>query len=190
MLALLREIASAMAVDFDLAGAHPEFRRIVPGILAPLSRRYPGARLTAVRLYDPEPDDTSMGATYEDGTVKLNKYWFGRDPRYLSAAGRRHAVVEVGDAPMGWHGPMLWEPEQVLTHEFFHCVWNGLPRDLVEEWARTRWLAATRQPYLAPSGYALSSPEEFFGELGALCELGLATADEVSDLRELTSGIR
>lgn len=179
-----------MTINFDLAGAHPGFRRVIPSILVPLHERYPGAKLRVVRLYDPEDGDTSMGATYDDGTIKLNKYWFDRDPAELSAAAKRHAVIEVGHAPMGWHGPMVWEPQQVLTHEFFHCVWNGLPCDLVEEWATARWREATRRPHLAPSGYALASPPEFFGEMGALCELGLALDAEVADLRELTNRLR
>lgn len=178
-------------IEFDLAGAHPEFRRVVPSVLLPLSRRYPGARLRRVRIYDPEPGDTSMGETREDGEIRLNKYWFSRDPAHLSSAARRRAVVEVGGTPMGWHGPMTWEPEQVLTHEFFHCVYNGLPRDLVEGWTAERWRRATRNPHLAPSGYALASGGiEYFAEIGALCELGFATEGEVRDLAEITRGVR
>jgi hypothetical protein len=179
-----------LPIDFDLAGAHPDFRRDIPAILLPLSRRYPGAKLSAVHLYDPEDGDTSMGATYEDGEIRLNKFWFGRDPRHLTDAARDHPFVRVGDAPMGWHGAMLCEPPQIIFHEFGHCVWNGLPRERVEGWATERWRAATRRPYLAPSGYALASPPEFFGEMFALCEMGLATGDEVSDLAELTRGVR
>lgn len=179
-----------MPVDFDLAGAHSEFQRVIPSILLPLYERYPGALLRRVCLYDPAEGDTSMGATYDDGTVKLNKYWFGRDPYYLSAAAKRHAVVDVEGSPMGWHGPMVCEPPQLLSHEFGHCAWNGLPREQVEEWTSERWRAATRRPHLAPSGYALASPDEFFSEIFALCELGLATNAEVSDLRELTRSIR
>lgn len=179
-----------MAVNFDLARAHPEFRRIIPAILLPLAEHYPGAKLNAVGLYEPKDGDTSMGATYFDGRIQLNLYWFGRAPSELSAAAGCHAVVNVGGVPIGWHGPMMWEPSQVLTHEFGHCIWNGLPQDRVEDWATPRWREATRRPHTAPSGYALASPPEFYAEMFALCELGLATADEVRDLRELTEELR
>lgn len=179
-----------MPIDFDLSDAHPGFRRVIPEILLPLSECYPGAKLTRVRLYQPERGDTSMGQTLDTGEMRLNAYWFARDPDELSAAARRYAVIEVDGSPMGWHGPMIAEPPQLLSHEFGHCAWFGLPEEVVRNWARERWRAATRRPHLAPSGYALRSPEEFFGEMFALCEMGLATDDEVADLGELTRGLR
>jgi hypothetical protein len=57
-----------MPIDFDLGEAHPAFRRAIPDILLPLAERYPGARVSSVCLYRPEKGDTSMGATYPDGT--------------------------------------------------------------------------------------------------------------------------
>jgi hypothetical protein len=177
-------------VEFDLSDADPEFQRDIPAILLPLTRRYPGAELRSVGLYDPRPGDTSMGATHPGGRIELNSYWFSRHPRHLRSAAEHHAVVDVGGVPMGWHGPMVWEPEQLLTHEFGHVAWQSLPQRTVRDWAGDRWSEATRVPHLAPSGYALTSPDEFFGEMFALVHLGYATEDEARDLRDLLEGLR
>jgi hypothetical protein len=177
-------------VEFDIAKAHPDFRREIPDILLPLTKCYPGARLQSVELYTPKPGDTSMGATYPGGRIRLNRYWFDRDPEHLRKAAMHHAVIEVGGVPMGWHGPMVWEPRQLLTHEFGHVVWQCLPQQVIEQWANDRWCAATREPYRSPGGYALTDPEEFFGEMFALVHLGFATADEAADLRGLTARLQ
>lgn len=177
-------------IDFDLGDAHPKFQRLIPEILLPLRDRYPGAKLSSVGVYQPRRGDTSMGATTSDGKITLNAYWFARDPAELSKAARRYAIIDATGFPMGWHGPMIAEPPQLLTHEFGHCVYFGLPEREIEEWSEERWRAATRRPELAPSGYALTSPPEFFGEMFALCELGLATSDEVAALDEATRRIR
>jgi hypothetical protein len=177
-------------VEFNIAGAHPDYQRDVPAILLPLTDLYPGVRLSSVSLYEPKPGDTSMGATYPDGEIRLNPYWFTREPTHLGKAALHHAIVEVGGVQMGWHGPMVWEPRQLLTHEFGHVVWQALPQREVEEWAGGRWSAATREPYLAPGGYALTSRDEFFGEMFALVHLGFGTDAEVDDLDDLIGRLR
>lgn len=126
-----------------------------------------------------------MGATYPDGNIKLNSYWFSRDSSYLKSAAEHNAVIEIDGIPIGWHGPMVWEPQQLLTHEFGHIVWYSLPEDEVAKWAKDRWTKATKKPYTAPSGYALDNAVEFFGEMFALVHLGFATDDEVLDLHDL-----
>jgi hypothetical protein len=178
-------------VDFDLSGAHPDYRRDVPEILLPLASRYPGARLRSVSLYVPKPGDTSMAATYPGGDVRLNSHWFARDPAHLAVAALHLSVVDVGGFQVGWHGPMVREPEHLLTHEFGHVVWQSLPQRVVEEWAGDRWRASTRDPQRSPGGYALAhDPPEFFGEMFALVDLGFATDDEVSDMMDLIGGLR
>jgi hypothetical protein len=177
-------------VEFDLDDAHPGYRRDIPAILAPLVERYPGIKLRSVSLYRPEPGDTSMGQTTADGRIELNPFWFTKPPAELNSASRHHYVVEVDGAQIGWHGPMIWEPRQLLYHEAGHAAWYGLPKQLIERWAGDRWRAATRQPLTAPSGYGLLNPAEFFGELFALVHLGLATDEEVEDMEELLEQLR
>lgn len=141
----------------------------MPSVLEPLAVRYPSARLRRVALYEPKRGDTSMGRTLDDGTVLLNAYWFARDPAALRKAAEKHPSVIVGGITIGWHAYMP-EPPQLLTHEFFHAVRNGAP--VVMDWANDAWSACTRYPELAPSGYSLSDPEEFWAEAMALRELG------------------
>ena len=175
-------------IQFDLDRAHQDYQREIPKILAPLAERYPGAKLRSVSLYEQRFGDTSMGMTTDGGEIRLNPYWFARDPSHLRNASEHHAIIEIGGVQMGWHGPMLWEPRQVLTHEFGHVVALSLPRHLYRNWAGDRWLEATRNPYLAPSGYALAGNppiDEFFGEMFALVHMGYATEDEEADLMDL-----
>jgi hypothetical protein len=180
-------VRSTELVEFDLSAAHPDYQRSIPAILLPLTELYPGAKLRSVVLFDPVPGDTSMGGV-RDGVIRLNAYWFARDPQILQGAALNRHVVEVGGIQMGWHGPMTDEPAQVLTHEFGHVAWDGLPRSEVEEWTRERFRAATRDPYLSPSGYAMvGNPPllEFWAEMFALVHMGLATGDEASDMRDI-----
>lgn len=177
-------------IEYDLAGAHPAYRREIPEILEPLAEAYPGAGFRSVGLYEPKPGDTSMGATHPGGRIELNPHWFARDPVHLKSAAQHYPVIDVGGIQIGWHGPMVWEPLQVLTHEFGHVVRMALPKRLGDEWAGDRWRQATREPWRAPSGYALVNDEEFFGEMFALVHLGFATDDEARDMAELTERLR
>lgn len=171
-------------VEFNLSNAHPDFQRDVPAILAPLIKRYPGAKLLSVSLYGPIAEDTSMAGTYPGAEIRLNAYWFGRSPVAIQRASKPNEI-EVGGVTKGWHGPMVAQPEHLLNHEFGHVVGLSLPQHEVEEWMLDRWQRATRDPSNAPSGYALTSPDEFFGEMFALVHLGFATDDEASDLHNL-----
>lgn len=176
--------------EFDLANAHPALQRDVPEILGALAGIYPGANLASVSVYLPKRGDTSIATTLPGGHIKLSHYWFGQDPSYLMAAAERHPIIEVDGIEIGWHGPMRWEPLQVLTHEFGHVVGFSLPQREVDEWSTERWDYATHHPDTAPSGYSLQDPDEFFGEMFALVHLGYATDEEVRDLHELISRLR
>lgn len=177
-------------VDIDLSGAHSAYLRDVPEILESLIDTYPGAELRSVRLYQPRPGDTSMATTLSGGHIRLNAYWFARDPSFLEAAAGYHPIITVDGVNIGWHGPMRWEPLQVLTHEFGHAVGFSLPQSRYRDWVGDRWRAATRNPGLAPSGYSLDSEDEFFGEDFALVHLGYATEEETADLMDLIGGLR
>jgi hypothetical protein len=180
-------------VEFDLSEAHPDYKRDIPAILELLMGLYPAAELRSVKLYQPKSGDTSMGATYPGGEIRLNSYWFTSEPTQLSESALHHTIVDVGGVQMGWHGPMVWEPRQLLTHEFGHVIWQALPKRQVEEWAGDRWREATRNPRLAPSAYALAGnppAEEFFGEMFALVHLGFATDAQVADMDDLIGRLR
>ena len=171
-------------IDFRLSGAHPRYAREIEAEFLSLSEQYPMARLRSVSLYEPRGHDTSMGATLEGCRIVLNAYWFAGDPDRLDDAAKRDVVVEAAGTEIGWHGPMIREPRQVLHHEFGHCV-NQVAPKLIDPWARERWLAATREPITAPSGYALGSAPEWFAEMFALCSLGLATQEEHAEMSDL-----
>lgn len=174
-----------MEIEYVLAGSHPKFAPLIREAFDRLSAKYPVSNLKRVVLFCPEAGDESMGYASADGEVGLNLHWFGRDPLVLSEAAASRPIIDVGGVEMGWHGPMLSEPEQLFAHEFFHTVWYGMPQGRAERWATERWRLATRDVKLAPSGYSLANPSEFFAEFGALVELGFATPTESADLMEL-----
>lgn len=177
-----------MEIEYDLSDAHPDFVTQIPEIVGPLALRYPTAVLRRVGLYQLVPGDASMGRASPDGAVEFNPFWFGRDPRFLAEAAKDHPVVDVGGISMAWHGPMVDEPAHVVTHEFAHCVWYGLPPERASNWADARWLAATRDPSLAPTGYALANAVEYFAELFALVELGHGTQLDWTEVWDLVNG--
>ena len=155
-----------------------------------LAANFPGVKVTRVALYQPEERDESLGSAYEDGTILLNPFWFSRDPTHLELAAKHRPITVVGDIELGWHGPMVHEPQHVLVHEFGHLVWNSLPNGVAEKWSTSRWRAATRNTSLAPTGYALANPSEFFAEMFALCELGYGTPDQIDDMNELVEPLK
>lgn len=172
-------------VNFNLRGAHPLFAAEIEKTLHKLCTQYPFAPLHSVSLYEPRGHDTSMGATYPGGKILLNAYWFAGDPDRLNDASQRNYMVEANGVRLGWHGQMIKQPQQVLHHEFFHVVNQAAPK-LIDPWAEERWLAATRNPYLAPSGYSLGGePAEWFAEAGALYSLGLASEEDAEDMYNL-----
>ena len=176
-------------ISFQLQTAHPFYQRVIPATYKALCIRYPFAPLKQVSLYESEtPNDTSMGAAYPGGVIKLNAYWFSTSPDRLNDAAKRDPPVETGRGMIRWHGVMDNEPEQVLTHEFAHIVEQAAP-EMIGRWSKEKWLAATKNPMLAPSGYALSIPAEFFAESFALYALGLASARQAREMSNLLAWI-
>lgn len=159
-------------ISYDLAGAHPYYCIEVPVILDQLSVRYPDAPLQRVELFQRETD-TSL-ASNDSKTLRLNAYWFAADPEFLKQASR------LG---RGWHCCLGQEPRRVLTHEFGHSLMAARPA--LRQWAREAWREATAKPWLAPSGYAMISDEEYFPEAFAALELRALTAERARRMQEL-----
>jgi hypothetical protein len=113
-----------------------------------------------------------MANASPDGQIRLNSFWFADEPARLQRASDARHTIDAGGVSLGWHGPMTEEPRQVLTHEFFHCLYEAIPS--ARPWSERMWSRATREPSLAPSGYALSEPGEWFAEFGAMREMGFA----------------
>lgn len=169
-------------VDFQLDGAHPEHRAKIEGIIRGLCARYPWVPLKTVRLYEPDEGDRSLGNADEPGEIALNAFWFADDaPTKLEEAAHAGFIVPIGGQNIGWHGGgdsaagFMGESHHVLVHEFFHCATDVLPA--WREWTEPRFLAATRNPKLAPSGYALSGFAEFWAEACAGYVLGVMEPD-------------
>lgn len=157
-------------VKYYLKSAHPSFERACKDTYAALTKRYPFVPLTSVSLYEPRSNDTSMGATYPGGRIEFNSYWFAGNLDRLDAAAKRDVLVGVNGTKIAWHGEMVEEPIQVLTHEFFHCMSQALPKYI--DWAKRAWLESTLDSKLSPSGYAFANPDEFWAEAMAARELG------------------
>jgi len=159
-------------IYYSLAGAHPYYCIEVPSILDRLHVKYPDAPLQRVELYYRETD-TSL-ASNDGKTLRLNAYWFAADPDFLKDASR------LG---RGWHCCLGREPDRVLTHEFGHSLMES--RAGLRQWAKRRWEAATIKPWLAPSGYALVSADEYFPETFAALELKALAQSMQRELVEL-----
>ena len=169
-----------MAVKFLLDNAHPDYRSKVEGILTGLLSKYPFVDLKLVHVFTPDKDDKSMGNANVKGEIALNGFWFSRDLKFLEESALRDVFVDVGGRRIAWHGKLVVEPDHVLTHEFGHLLSDKIPK--WEEWTKPRWREATANPNLAPSGYSLSSDiDEFWAELFALIELGLASREQIRD---------
>jgi hypothetical protein len=172
-------------VEYRLDKAHPDYRRVIVQAYADLQMAYPFVKLTRVELIDPtSPTDTSMGAALPGGIIQLNAYWFAADPVTLNDAAKRDIEISAGDVKLLWHGLMVKEPDQVLSHEFGHLIEQSAPK-VVQDWASLRWKAATRTPDLAPSGYALANSTEYFAEAFALFDLGLSDPASAADMKTL-----
>lgn len=175
--------------SYELAGAHPYYRREIPLVLGALCARYPRAVLRRVVLYPRRPHDESMGNVNERGTVALNPRWFAADPGELRAAATSRTAMPLGDGRyLAYHGRMTEEPAHLLTHEFGHVIqdcapgWQELTAPLLAE-ARAR-------PDLAPAAYGLCSAVEYWAELFAATELGLASGPHVDAMRERLGELR
>ena len=169
-LAPLAVAAHRHMIQYDLKGADPEFERACRETYAALMDKYPFVPLKSVSLYEPRGDDTSMGVTYPDGRIEFNRYWFAGGMDRLDDAAKRDVLVDADGTPIAWHGDMVDEPVQVLTHEFFHCLALVLPE--YKDWAKRAHLEATLHPELSPSGYAFANADEFWAEAMASRELG------------------
>jgi hypothetical protein len=176
-------------VNFLLTGSHADYKEIIEGTYEKLCKKYPFVDLSKVELYRPEENDTSMANASAGGVIRLNKYWFRYHPDALNKAAKKDVFVPARDEVILWHGPMVEEPEQVLTHEFGHVV-EQANTGVVQEWAKKRWLEATKKPSLAPSGYGLTNPSEFFAEAFALYELGLADEKQQEEMYQLLLKLR
>jgi len=174
-------------VKFYLDNAHSEYQPKIESILRGLLSRYPFVKLKAVHIFEPNEDDKSLGNASTPGEIALNAFWFSRDPKLLGHAALKDVIVDVNGRRIAWHGALFIEPEHVLTHEFGHILSEKLPG--WEEWTTPRWRAATANPQLAPSGYALSKDvDEFFAEEFALFELGFAGKAQTEEFERLLKG--
>lgn len=176
-------------VDYRLDKAHPEYQQIIPTTFDRLIARYPFATLKRVELIDPiSKTDTSMGAALPGGVVQLNAYWFAGVPDRLNDAAKRDTLVPIGDRKIRWHGPMMDEPAQVLSHEFGHIIEQAAP-EIIGMWAAKQWQAATEQPVLAPTGYSLANAAEYWAEAFAMFDLGFASEAQANAVKALLSGV-
>ena len=168
-----------MTIRFDLDAAHPAYRPLIEARMTDLSKRHPSALLERVYVGEPRREgDVSMGYYDEDEHyVWLNGYWFSKDPDILRRAARSEPL---------FHGRMTEEPAHVLTHEFGHALEWGNRR--IRPRMREVWDAATRDPHRAPAAYGLTNDAEYFAELFATCELGLANEDHRAQLRYVMEG--
>ena len=168
-----------MAIRFDFKLADPDYPALIERQLTALVRKYPQAKLTRVLVAPPRREnDISMGFYNEDDqSIAFNEYWFGQPLRFLAKAAK---------TPPLFHGEMTNEPIHVIAHEFGHALQWGLDKPMPR--MKTVWLAATRAPKTASAQYGLVNAVEYFGELFAVCELGLATADHRAQMHYIMEG--
>src|SRR6266851_3602901 len=174
-------------VKFQLDDAHPKYRDKIEGILTGLLARYPSVNLKSVSLFNPLKDDKSLGNSNNPGEIRLNSFWFSKDPSLLENAALEDVMVNINGRDIAWHGLLVQEPEHVLTHEFGHLL-----SDVVsnwDKWVEPRWQASIIDPQLAPSAYALSDLDEFWAETFALVELGLASKSQTDEFHRLIDQI-
>jgi DNA topoisomerase-1 len=144
--------------------------------------RFPWVPLKTVKIYQPDPDDRSLGNADDRGVIALNSLWFKGDPEVLQRAAVEGVIVPADGHSIPWHRAVA-EPEHVVIHEFGHVATEALEdwQGAVEE-ARA---AAIANPELAPSGYALGGPPEYFAEAFANLLMGLARPDEAALIKGL-----
>lgn len=179
-------------IEYALDRAHPDYRRLLPEGFDRLHDAWPSARLRRVELFAPKEGDLSLGNADEPGVVALSERWFSEPPSVLRQAAR---------TPPLYHGPLVEQPRQVIAHEFAHCLLDGLgeaARDRAEE----AWRKATGVPLVevyvpaagaralasdvAPGEYSLcASKNEYFSELFAALDLGVATATQEKILERI-----
>ena len=177
------------ATSYELAGAHPYYRREIPLVLGALCVRYPRARLERVILYPRRPNDESMGNVNERGTIALNPRWFAVDPKELKDAAKSRTAMPLGGGKfLAYHGRMTEEPLHVVTHEFFHIVQDYAPE--WQEFTAPLLAEARAHPDLAPAAYGLTNATEYWSELATAAELGLTSGPHVDAMREKLKELR
>ena len=164
--------------QIDLAAFHPTYHAPMQDTFADLTRRYPVANLQKVLAFD-RPGDESMGYATKNA-IHLNRHWFSKPLDVLRRAAIGGRILRGAEGVAAWHDDMD-EPRHVLTHEFGHLLADALPG--YAAFARDGWLAATREPGLAASGYSLADPDEWFAETFAAAELG-ARGEQADRLME------
>ena len=170
-----------------MTALHPSLVFPVASQLARLRGRYGTA--PKVEVYAPKPNDMSLGYT-EGTTIRLNGFW------WAEPAGKLRDAVEIGNRPGDpevptWHAGMA-EPDHTITHEYAHALWNDRLRVRPEfqRFVREGYRSALSVPSLAPSGYALADDQEYWAEVFAAAELGLAGNAAVDEARELLEELR
>ena len=163
-------------MKYDLAKAHADYRGLIPPIIDTLLAKYPRAALREVYVGDPRNErDQSMGYFDQDNDkIWLNSFWLGKPLKVL-----REAAL----SPPHFHGKMVEEPRHVLCHEVMHAVEYGMGFRQMNARIERVWNEVTMDPSTAPADYACVNPTEFFAELGACVEMGLATEDQTAWFR-------
>jgi hypothetical protein len=174
-----------LVITYALDNAHPDYQRLLSIGFDKLLAEYPKVKLNRVELFTPKDNDLSIGNVDEPGVIRLSARWFVEPPSVLAEAAR---------TPPLYHGLLVEQPRQVIAHEFGHVLLDGLGKD-AEQRAREAWLKATEMPLeeiyvpaagaralasdVAPGEYSLAaSGNEYFSELLAAVDLGVATASQ------------
>ena len=147
-------------------------------------QKYPGADLKDIKIGQMIEENHSLGNVNVKGVIEFNPYWFTAPPSMLqeAARGNREMPLGKGLGTMPYHGEMIEEPQHVVTHEFGHILCYKLPH--WEKFATALLNQATDDPSLAPAGYALANPIEYFAELFACVELGFDCGLHADYMRE------
>jgi len=182
-----------MPIDFSLKVAHPLYQDLIVETIENLAQMYPAAPLRKVLVYLQESAkncadcaNRSLGDATEPGAIRLNGYWFSKPPSALYSAGEADDFMP--NLPkIRWHGG-LPQPGQVMVHEFFHILRDGLGQD-AEEFSKEMWLKATSEPEIVFSGYSLYNPSEWWAESGAALVLGENSNPQVIALAKFLTAI-
>ena len=167
-------------MKYDLKLAHADYRSVIPEIIDGLLTKYPRAALTQVYVGKPRNEkDISIG--YYDEKAKkiwLNQYWVGRDPSFLQKAAKTEPL---------FHGEMTAEPAHICCHEFGHAVdWSDHQK--IAKRRKEVWVAATKDPKSAVAAYGLTNDVEYFAELFAAVEMGVAREGQIAAFRYVMEG--
>jgi hypothetical protein len=180
-------------IDYDLDKAHPDYQKLIPELINQVIERYPQIPLKKVTIFDARNKscwwcNRSLGNADEKGIIKFNAYWFTQPAKVLQQAALDDYVQFVNGQAILWHGIFgLSEPDHLAAHECGHCL-AQVVKDAAK-WAKDKWLEATYNVNLAPSGYAVASGSEFFAEYFAMIYLGFGTKEQERDFENLINEI-